>query len=89
MIQSKRHSLLEACLNVFSGMVIAFGISFLAHRYEAVIQQYVWSGFKWDIGVGSNVIMTVVFTVVSVLRSYAWRRHFNRSGTKAAYNGKR
>lgn len=78
MNQSKRHSLLEACLNVFSGMVIAFIISQLAHCYEAEIQRYIWSGFVWNLSVGSNIIVTVVLTIVSIIRGYIWRRIFNR-----------
>lgn len=65
-------------MNVASGMIIAFTLSQLAHIFEPEIQQYIWSGFEWKISAGSNVIMTVIFTVVSVCRGYAWRRHFNK-----------
>ena len=78
MSQSKRHSLIESCMNVASGMLIAFLISQLAVVFEHEIQKYVWSSFKWDVSAGSNVIMTVLLTVVSVIRGYAWRRHFNK-----------
>lgn len=76
-MQSRKHSMLESCANVASGMLIAFAISQLAHMFEPQIQRYVWHGFSWGISTGSNAIMTTVLTVVSVLRSYAWRRHFN------------
>lgn len=76
-MQSKRHSIIESFTNVFSGMLLAFLISQLAHIFEAEIQQYVWSGFEWNISVSSNIIMTVMLTVVSVIRGYAWRRFFN------------
>lgn len=77
-MQSKRHSLIESCANVTSGIVIAFGISQLAHWFEPQIKAYIWSGFEWHISAGSNAVMTLVLTIISVLRGYAWRRHFNR-----------
>jgi len=76
-MQSKRHSLIESCANVFSGMLIAFAISQLAHWFEPEIKAYIWSGFEWKISAGSNAAITVILTIVSILRGYAWRRHFN------------
>jgi hypothetical protein len=72
-MQLKRHSVLEALLNTFSGMLIAFTISQVACMLSPHIP-----GFKWDISVGSNIIMTTILTVVSILRSYFWRRTFNK-----------
>ncbi len=77
-MQSKRHSMIESLANVFSGMVIAFIISQLAHEFESEIKQYIWKGFEWKVSAGSNVIMTIILTIVSISRGYAWRRHFNR-----------
>ena len=77
MSQSRKHSIAESCANVFSGMVIAFIISQLAHVYEAEIQKYIWTRFEWKISASSNIVMTLILTVVSILRGYAWRRHFN------------
>ncbi len=77
-MQTKRHSIIESCTNVASGMLIAFVISQLAHWFEPQIKQYLFSGFEWHISVGSNLIMTTVLTVVSVFRGYAWRRYFNK-----------
>ncbi len=76
-MQTRRHSLLESLVNVFSGMLIAFTISQLAHLFESDIQKYLWKGFEWKISVGSNAIMTTIFTLVSIIRGYMWRRHFN------------
>ena len=77
-MQSKRHSFIESCANVFSGMVIAFIISQLAHIFQHQIQQYVLSGFIWNLSAGSNAVMTIILTVISVVRGYVWRRHFNK-----------
>ena len=76
-MQSKLHSFLETFLNILSGMIIAFVISQLAHVYESEIQRYVWNGFVWKVGATSNVVMTVVLTIVSMIRGYSWRRFFN------------
>lgn len=77
-MQSKRHSFIESCMNVFSGMLIAFMISQTAHVLQDEIRQYIWSGFVWNVSATSNMIMTVILTIVSIARGYAWRRHFNR-----------
>jgi len=76
-MQSKRHSLAESCMNVASGMIIAFAVSQLAHTFQHEIQEYIWKGFEWNISAGSNAVMTTVFTIISIVRGYAWRRHFN------------
>ena len=73
--------MLECCLNVASGMLIAFVISQLADVFEQEIRMYLWSGFVWNISAGSNIIMTILLTVISVLRGYAWRRYFNKKVT--------
>lgn len=82
MSQSRRHSAIEASANVFSGMIISFTISFLAHYYQSTIQYYIWKNFVWDISITSNIAVTCVLTVVSIVRGYIWTRHFNRR----AYN---
>lgn len=76
--QSKKHASIEAIVNVGSGMLIAFSISQLAAYYSPEIREYIWSGFEWDVGAASNICMTIVFTVVSMIRSYVWRRSFDK-----------
>jgi hypothetical protein len=66
-------------------MVIAFVISQLAHEFEHEIQKYIWSGFEWHISPVSNIVMTIILTVISVLRGYAWRRHFNNKVIQQHY----
>lgn len=77
-MQTRKHSFIESTTNVASGIVIAFAISQLAHWFEPQIQRYIWSGFVWQVSAGSNAIMTLILTLVSIIRGYAWRRHFNR-----------
>lgn len=78
-MQTRRQSIIESSLNVFSGMIIAFVVSQLAHIFEHDIQKYIWSGFEWHISAASNAIMTSILTLLSVIRGYAWRRHFNKT----------
>ena len=80
--QSKKHSLLEAVMNIGSGMLIAFTLSQLFTIYEESIQLYFYSDFHWNISASSNLIVTVVLTIVSICRSYIWRRIFNHCHLK-------
>jgi hypothetical protein len=88
MSQSKSHSVIESFLNVLSGMVIAFVISQVASHMQAEIRYYLWSGFVWNISVKSNIVMTLLFTVVSLGRGYFWRRYFNDIQRKKKCCGK-
>lgn len=76
--QTKRHSILEALVNVIVGMVIAFTISQLAHYFEPEIQHYIWNKFVWKLSAESNLIMTCVLTILSLARGYIVRRIFNK-----------
>lgn len=71
-------TIFEALVNVGTGMVLAFTISQTIGYFSAEIQQYIWSGFVWNVSALSNVFMTVLLTVVSIGRGYCWRRVFNR-----------
>lgn len=76
--QSRAAALVETAVNIGSGMILAFMASQLAAIYSDQIAYYIWSGFSWEITASSNAVMTVVFTVISVARSYFWRRLFNK-----------
>ena len=66
MTQSRLGSLIEACINV----LIGFAINFVANL---VILPLI--GFH--ISLGQNLFIGVLYTVISVARSYAVRRWFN------------
>ncbi|VTU31868.1 hypothetical protein H4CHR_02895 [Variovorax sp. PBS-H4] len=66
-MQSKRHSLFE----VVTGTAVAFLISLLVQQF---IVDPLWHLHK---SIFENLSITVLFTVVSVVRSYYWRRFFN------------
>ena len=66
-MQTRLSSFIEQCLNVGSGFVISLVL---------------WTYFVvpvWDIEVTmlDNLNITILFTLVSVLRGYLWRRFFN------------
>ena len=65
-IQSKKQSLIEAALNIVSGSCIAFTITQLGTLVNL-----------WNISPGKNLLLTLILTFVSIIRSYAWRRMFN------------
>ncbi len=65
--QTKRQSITEAIVNVFSGAVIAFILTdLLAEPLGIVISGH------------ANLKLTIILTIVSVIRGYLWRRYFNR-----------
>ena len=65
--QSKKGSLLEASLNTASGFIL----SLIVWRF------FVAPMFGFSLDMGTNVAVTSIFTVVSIARSYCWRRIFN------------
>ena len=73
---------LESMFNVGSGMLIAFSISQFAAEHQELIQTYIWRDFIWNMSATSNLIMTVILTVLSVFRGYIWRRVFNHHHAK-------
>lgn len=66
MSQSRTHSLLETVANTLTGYVISVAIS--VHLYPVF-------GHKFTLA--QNMALTSIFTVVSILRGYAFRRAFN------------
>jgi len=66
-MQSRRHSLIESVANIAVGL----GVAFLTQ-----IIVFPWFGIHVDTEV--HVSITLIFTVVSLVRSYILRRLFNR-----------
>jgi len=65
-MQTRTESLTESLLNVGSGFIISVGVSMYAYPF-----------FGFDVKIGQAVILTLLFTVVSVVRGYCWRRAGN------------
>lgn len=80
--QTKTLSMLETTANTVIGVALAFGISQLAAHGECWIQIHIWSAFTWHLTASSNAVMTVVLTVVSMIRGYLIRRGFNKLGSE-------
>lgn len=76
-MQSKRLSLMESVLNVSTGMILAMTITQLAVWASPYIP-----GFSIQITFASNVIISTILTVFSILRGYCWRRFFNNLENK-------
>jgi len=66
-MQSKRMSLVESLTNV----VVGYGINCAA---QAII--FPWFGIR--IPISHNLTIGLIFTVISIVRSYCLRRAFNR-----------
>ena len=76
MNQTKLESLLESFINVGSGFIIAFII------WQGIARHFL----GYDISYSENFVLTSIFTVVSVVRGYIWRRFFNAGIHKAIHN---
>lgn len=74
MSQTRMSSFVEQVVNVGSGFVLS-----------ALVWQFVVIPV-WGFGtsVEENLKITMLFTVVSLARGYAWRRLFNRRARSAA-----
>lgn len=65
--QSRTRSFTEACLNTASGFLVSL-----------VVWHFVARLYSIPMPIGENLQITGIFTIVSVTRSYLWRRLFNR-----------
>lgn len=72
MTQTRLGSLIEAVINV----LIGFGINFTANMLIFPI-------FGWHISAGQNLTLGLIYTAISVARSYIVRRWFNAQLKKA------
>ena len=66
-MQSKRYSILEATTNTLAGLLIAFSV-----------QLIIYPAMNIAVRIEQNIVITFVFTGVSILRGYVLRRIFNR-----------
>jgi hypothetical protein len=65
-MQTRRHSFLEAALNTASGFVISYFAGF-----------FIFPAFGLEISAAQNFGVVWVYTFLSIIRSYIWRRLFN------------
>ena len=72
-MQSKKASAIEQVLNIGSGFIIATLV------WYYLITPYLGIPYHMD----QALIVTTIFTVISVIRGYLWRRYFNQLTMKA------
>lgn len=65
-MQTRRQSLIEAGLNTLTGYIIS-----------VITQVLVFPLFGVHLALGQNMVLVGVFTAISIVRSYVWRRIFN------------
>jgi hypothetical protein len=66
-MQNKKLSLIESLTNTFTGLIVSFGIQLIIYPVMGI-----------PVKLHQNVIITIVFTVASILRGYIVRRCFNK-----------
>ena len=66
-MQSKKQSLIEAITNTSVGFLISLGATFVIFPIVGI-----------ESNTGKNIIITIFFTVISILRGYLLRRLFNK-----------
>ena len=75
MLQSKVSSFIEALMNV----AIGFGINYIANLL-------IFPLFNMNISLIDNLWMGMIYTIISIVRSYVIRRWFNAKIHQAAIN---
>ena len=70
-MQSKTHSFLETCSNLVIGYVVAVASQMVFYHY-----------YEIQISLNDNMAICVWMTFVSIIRSYALRRWWNRKTVK-------
>lgn len=66
MTQSRLESAIEVGLNIGSGLLIA----------ALIVQPLVFPLFDIETTTSDNIIIAILFTTVSIVRGYIWRRLF-------------
>lgn len=77
-MQTKTQSLVEAFLNTLSGYVIS-----------VIVQVTLFPFFGIHLPLHTNMVIVAIFTAISIVRSYLWRRYFNRRHLGASYGHER
>ena len=65
-MQSKRQSAIEALVNIIVGFVLS-----------VMVQYPLYGAFGWETSLTHNMTITLIFTLISFIRSYLIRRIFN------------
>ena len=66
-MQTKKLSLIESLIQTFIGLSVSF-----------IIQLIIYPVMDIEVSYKQNIIITLVFTIASIIRGYFVRRFFNR-----------
>lgn len=66
-MQLKRHSLLEAITNILVGYSVNVAANFV-----------IFPLWGWTITIKQNIEIGIIYTVISIIRSYCLRRLYNK-----------
>jgi hypothetical protein len=66
-MQSRKFSVIESITNTLTGLIVSFCIQLIIYPFLGI-----------PVRLYQNVIITLVFTIASILRGYFVRRIFNR-----------
>ena len=66
-MQTKKLSLIESLIQTFIGLSVSF-----------IIQLIIYPVMDIEVSYKQNIIITLVFTIASIIRGYFVRRLFNR-----------
>ena len=66
-MQSKKHSIIESVANTLIGLVTSFLIQLIIYPLLDIL-----------VSINQNIIITLVFFTVSIIRGYLIRRLFNK-----------
>ena len=66
-MQTKKLALIETIVGVITGFIISF-----------ILTATVFPLFDINISIETNLKVTIIFTIVSIVRGYTLRRIFNR-----------
>lgn len=70
MNQTRLESFIEQTLNVGSGFVLSFAV------WAWIVAPLIRAG---HLSIDHNLAITLIFTVVSLIRGYVWRRVFDKN----------
>ena len=74
-MQTKKQSFIESVTNTAIGFVISLSATFIIFPLVGITSS-----------AGKNIIITLFFTVISILRGYLIRRFFNKSVKQTVSN---
>jgi hypothetical protein len=66
-MQTKKESLWEVVLNIGSGYVLAL-----------ITQWFLYPLYDLEVTWSENMQLAAIFMLISIIRSYFWRRYWNR-----------